>query len=234
MTTIIGSPSDNNEAMKNIVRRVQVFDENIRHPIDFRAVILDELKEGQMILDCGKSARDIYEPLSQKVKKIETLDINIFEDYPTIQMDLCEELSDKDLKDAGLFERYDAIICLAVLEHVYDPFKATHNLMRMLKKGGVLYGYVPYLYRYHAPKSLSFQDYFRFSRDSLAYLFRDAQEVSLWPVRGRITSAMHIFFPKWKMFEKYLKLSFLDRIYWRLYHNLQTSGYNFKVLKKSK
>ena len=66
--------------------------------------------------------------------------------------------------------KYDKIICIAILEHVYDPFKAVKNLRKMLKDDGILYGYVPYLYQYHAPKDLKFQDYFRFSKDpSLSY-----------------------------------------------------------------
>ena len=56
---------------------------------------------------------------------------------------------------------YDKIICLAVLEHVYDPFKAIENLRSMLKENGIIYGFVPYLYKYHAPMDLKYQDYFR-------------------------------------------------------------------------
>ena len=36
--------------------------------------------------------------------------------------------------------------------HVYDPFVAMNNIKSMLKENGILYGYVPFLYHYHAPK----------------------------------------------------------------------------------
>ena len=47
----------------------------------------------------------------------------------------------------------------------------------MLKNDGIIYGYVPYLYYYHAPYDLKFQDYFRFSKDALANLFKDFSDV---------------------------------------------------------
>ena len=39
--------------------------------------------------------------------------------------------------------KYDKIICIAILEHVYDPFKAVANLRKMLKENGKIYGMVP-------------------------------------------------------------------------------------------
>ena len=69
---------------------------------------------------------------------------------PDIICDICSDIT-------GLEDKYDKIICIAILEHVYDPFKAVSNLQKMLKKNGVIYGMVPYLYHYHAPKDLKFQ-----------------------------------------------------------------------------
>ena len=77
--------------------------------------------------------------------KISTLDVNDFGDYPDIIYDICSE------SDETLVEKFDKIICIAVLEHVYDPFQAVKNIRLMLKDNGVLYGYVPYLFYYHAP-----------------------------------------------------------------------------------
>ena len=57
-----------------------------------------------------------------KCKTLHTLDLNDFGDYPSIVFDICSEL------DLELQEKYDKIICLAILEHVYNPFKAVENL----------------------------------------------------------------------------------------------------------
>ena len=104
---------------------------------------------------------------SIRSKTLDTLDINDFGEYPDIVFDLCDKL------DESLKEKYNKIICIAILEHVYNPFEAVQNLKSMLKPNGIIYGYVQYLYFYHAPKDLKFQDYFRFSKDALAYLFKD-------------------------------------------------------------
>ena len=109
--------------------------------------------------------RDKFKNL--KSEKITTIDVNDFGDYPDIIYDICSD------PDENLVEKFDKIICLAVLEHVYDPFAAVKNIRKMLKENGVLYGYVPYLFYYHAPRSLKYQDYFRFSKDALSYLFKD-------------------------------------------------------------
>ena len=106
----------------------------------------------EFILDVGKGMREKFSKI--KSKNVETLDANQYDGYPDIIFDLCDEL------DESLNERYDKIICLAILEHVYNPFLAVDNLKKMLKKKGIIYGYVPYLNYYHAPNDLKFQDYF--------------------------------------------------------------------------
>ncbi len=91
--------------------------------------------------------------------------------------------------------RYDAVIALAILEHVYDPAAAIANFRRALKPGGRLFLYVPWIWRYHAPKDLIFQDYQRLSRDGLAYALRDFDEVTLYPLRGKYSAIANLL--KW-------------------------------------
>ena len=133
----------------------------------------------------------------------------------------------------SLKEKFDKIICIAILEHVYDPFKAVENLKKILKPGGTIYGYVPYLYSYHAPKDLKFQDYFRFSKDALAYLFRDFKNVELYPIRGRVSSSLHLMFAgRWKKYmEKTNINAFLDKFSSSEKNSKQCSGFNF-ILEK--
>ena len=63
-----------------------------------------------------------------KSKNITTVDVNDFGDYPDIIYDICSD------PDEELIERFDKIICLAVLEHVYDPFQAVKNIKLMLRR----------------------------------------------------------------------------------------------------
>ena len=101
----------------------------------------------------------------------------------------------------------------------------------MLKNGGKIFGYVPYLYHYHAPQDLKFQDYFRFSKDALSYLFKDFKEVELYPIRGKLSTSLNILMEgKWK---KYLEKTKINIFFNKFFNkNLnQCSGYNF-ILKK--
>lgn len=142
----------------------------------------------QQVLDVGKSSRQRF-ALFRK-GQIRTLDINQYDDYPDILDDLC----DAQHMPA---ESFDAIICLAVLEHVYDPHSAVKNMHVALKPGGYCFAYVPFLYRYHSADGFDYQDYFRYTRDGTAYLFRDFTNVTLYPSRGRYSTMLNLF-GSWK------------------------------------
>ena len=163
---------------------------------------------------------------SLKSELLETLDVNDFGDYPDIICDICSDIT-------GLEKKYNKIICIAILEHVYNPSAAVMNLKKMLKDNGIIYGYVPYLYQYHAPNDLKFQDYFRFSKDALAYLFKDFQNVELFPIRGRISTPLNILFAsKWKKYAEKTNINiYLDKISNDENNFKQCSGFNF-IIKK--
>ena len=196
----------------------------IKNQKDFRDKILKEIETKDKVLDIGMAMRDKHKKIKSDI--LETLDVNDFGDYPDIVCDVCSDIN-------GLENRYDKIICLAILEHVYDPFKAVENLKKMLSKNGVIYGYVPYMYYYHAPRSLKFQDYFRFSRDALAYLFKDFKSVELFPIRGRISTPLNILFAgRWKRYIEKTRINLLlDKFVNDEKNSIQCSGYNF-IIKK--
>ena len=224
MTIVIGKPTKNNENLKEIINNISISDKYLINHLEFRDEIISEIKKDMFVLDIGKSMRGEYNKISCEEKK--TLDINLFDDYPDYQCDLSDE---NLINNPELFQKFDAVICLAVLEHVYDPFVAIKNIRSMMKKNGIFYGYVPFLYHYHAPSNLEFQDYFRFTKDGLSYLLRDFSEVKLYPVRGRISSSMHILMGSiWKrFFEKFGLNSFVDRFSSSKKNTSQCSGYNF-------
>jgi len=59
-----------------------------------------------------------------------------------------------DLQDMNVFEgeRFDFIICNAILEHVKNPFKCAEEMYRVLKFGGQIYVEVPFVQPYHPYK----------------------------------------------------------------------------------
>jgi len=225
MPKIIGNPEIKNSELIKLIKKTKMNNFYIKNHVDFRDKILSEITLEDDVLDMGKCMRERFTEI--KSKSLTTLDVNVFEDYPDIVFDICDKL------DASLINKFDKIICLAVLEHVYNPFKAVNNLRNMLKKNGIVFGYVPFLYHYHAPSDLKFQDYFRFSKDALTYLFREFSEVELFPVRGRISTPLHILFAgRWKKYVEKFKVNILlDKFISDEKNSTQCSGYRF-ILRK--
>jgi len=221
----IGNPKEKNKELIELIKNVQINQFYLNNQKDFRDLILSNIQKSDSVLDLGKGMREKFNMID--CSKLETLDVNEYDDYPDIICDLCGEIND-DLKN-----RYDKIICLAVLEHVYNPFKAIENITKLLKDGGKVYGMVPYLYHYHAPNDLKFQDYFRFSKDALAYLFKDFNNVELFPIRGRISTPLNILFAgRWKKYAEKTNINiFLDKFVSDEKNTKQCSGFNFIVKK---
>ncbi len=176
-----------NARLQEITRRANV-DLRFLHDDRTREHIVSETRDAARILDVGAGMRDFGPQLGDRA---ESLDINDFDDYPDILGDVCSPFP------ADMHGKYDAVIALAILEHVYDPPAAVRNFRDALRPGGRLFVYVPWMWRYHAPKELMFQDYQRLSRDGMAYLLRDFEDVTLYPIRGR-NSAIANMFKFWK------------------------------------
>ena len=225
MKKIIGKPMQTNSKMIELIKKTKINNYYIKNQIDFRKRIAEDIQVDDTVLDIGKGMRDKFSKI--RSKKITTIDVNDFGDYPDIIYDICSE------SDETLVEKFDKIICIAVLEHVYDPFQAVKNIRLMLKDNGVLYGYVPYLFYYHAPNDLRYQDYFRFSKDALSYLFREFKSLEIFPIRGRISTPLNILFqPRWKRhIEKTGINVLLDKFVSDTKNFEQCSGFNFIVNK---
>jgi SAM-dependent methyltransferase len=71
-------------------------------------------------------------------------------------------------------ETFDAVISCAVLEHVKDPFAAARELVRVTKRGGMIYADVPFLQPYHGYPS----HYYNMTSQGLVNLFQDTCEIS--------------------------------------------------------
>ena len=224
MKKIIGKPFETNQKLIELIKRLKINNFYLENNKDFRDQILKDINVEDEILDIGKAMRDKFNKIV--CKKVETLDVNDFGTYPDIVCDICSDVTQ-------LENKYDKIICIAVLEHVYDPFKAVFNLKKMLKTDGKIYGYVPYLFYYHAPTDLKFQDYFRFSKDALAYLFKDFNDVELYPIRGRISSSFNMMFAgRWKNYMEKTNINILlDKLSNNEKNQKQCSGFNFIVKK---
>ncbi len=172
------------------------------------------------VIDFGGATRGLTELLSDRVKgEITTADIDP-ETSPGIVADIC----DLPLEDSSV----DGIICASILEHVYNPFLAVSEMHRVLKPGGKMFVYVPWMYPYHAGGS--FEDYYRFSVDGIKYLFRDFASIDICPVRGRVETIMN-FVPMVNKRSMFLRLfgSLLRKIDRK--GGAHASGYQFYLVK---
>lgn len=220
---VLGSPDRNNQILVNRIKTISEFkNTSIVLDDDF---YLKNLNQEMSVLDIGQSLRDKSGLVSSKVAKLETLDINVFKDYPDIQMDLCEEL----IIPAEL--KYDIIFCFSLLEHCYNPFTAAGNLFKLLKPNSRVIGSVPFLFPHHCPENLSYQDYFRFTKDSFISLFPTATRIVIWPHRGRVGAGLNIISQRYKdVIER--KFNRLSRVINAIDLNRrpqQSSGFHFEI-----
>lgn len=222
----INEPNKSNLEIEKILNKVKTNLYYINNNKDFRKFIFDNISQNQKVLDIGQSLRKFHKNLKNEIK--DTLDINRFKDYPNLQADICE----KNLSNL-INTKYDVIVCLAVLEHCYNPFEAVKNIQDMLEKNGKFFGYVPFLYNYHAPKDLKFYDFYRFSKDGVSYLLKDFSEIEIFPVRGKISTLGNMLMGGyWKNFlEKFSIHILIDKILNDRVNTSQTSGFYF-IAKK--
>ncbi len=68
---------------------------------------------------------------------------------------------------------FDAVISIAVLEHLKEPQQSIGEMYRVLKKGGEIYVEVPFLQPFHA----SPHDYFRVTQAGLRHWLKDFEEI---------------------------------------------------------
>lgn len=122
----------------------------------------------------------------------------------------------------------DAIICIAVLEHVENPILAFQEMYRTLKPGGYCYIYVPFLFYYHAEKGY-YGDYWRFTKDTLALLSKPFSHMEIQSNRGALETWIKIS-PLGR--SKFICDIFylLDRLTGKIGSN-QVSGYSLFLVK---
>lgn len=103
---------------------------------------------------------------------------HLFDDSNTFQMtDVNPDFGHEvlDVTTMTYKNKFDVILCLNVLEHVYDFHAAIDNMYRALKKGGTLVVAVPAFYPLHDEPG----DYWRFTEHSLRKLFGNYTHVML-------------------------------------------------------
>lgn len=121
---------------------------------------------------------------------------------------------------------FDTVIAIEVLEHLYAPENAINEIWRVLKPGGVCILSTRFIYPYHpGPK-----DYYRFTRDSLNYLFREFRKVEIYHHGNKIQSLWQIIndgYGKLRVF-----LNILNPLFARIYSKKTRFPCGFVVYAK--
>ena len=112
-----------------------------------------------LILDCGAGRRPVYfaNVINYEIVDYDSTDVlGVGEKLPFID------------------DTFDAVISVAVLEHVRDPFRCAREIARVLKPGGELYACVPFLQPLHGYP----HHYFNATPQGIRALFEDHLDVS--------------------------------------------------------
>ena len=79
----------------------------------------------------------------------------------------------------------DAIVNIAILEHIDEPEKTIDEMYRVLKAGGFIYTAIPFIYEYHA----SPYDYKRWTISGCEYMHKKFDKIEIGVSSGP-TSAL--------------------------------------------
>ena len=122
--------------------------------IDSRKIIREEIKEkNKVALNLGSGNSDLGQDL---------LNVDLL---PYDNVDIICDIENIPFKDNSV----DYIINIAVLEHVPNPQKVIAEIHRILKPGGKIYCFIPFMQPFHA----SPYDFQRFTSEGMKHQFGD-------------------------------------------------------------
>ncbi len=123
---------------------------------------LSKIKIDGNVLDLGGDRRSGYHELIKGNHQISVVNINKG----------CEADLNFNIEQAFPVnsEIYDAILCVNVLEHIFNYQNVLNESFRILKHGGKFIGAVPFLFNVHG----SPDDYFRYTKSALEKMFKQA------------------------------------------------------------
>lgn len=139
-----------------------------------------ERHEGDLVLDCGAGRRDVYYP------NVYNLEIVAYDTTDIISVG--ESLPFKD-------NTFSAVLSIAVLEHVRDPFICAREIARVLRPGGELFCAVPFLQPLHGYP----HHYYNATHQGIRRLFEDYLDIKdiYVPYVGHPAFSLHWFLSSW-------------------------------------
>ena len=193
----------------------EFFEKKIKIIFDKGGVIVDI--GGGLRISEEKNNRGNQNPLFAQYIKHSNVVYKVLDKVADYHPDIVGDIHNLPLQDNSV----DAILCIAVLEHVEEPFKAMEEMYRVLKPGGYLYMYVPFLYYYH-PLTGYYGDFYRYTYDGIQYMTKKFHHVEIENVRGALSTVFNLF----PIFSKRTGVfDIIDRLIGKT-QSKQTSGYS--------
>lgn len=136
----------------------------------------------------------------------------------------------------ALDNTYDTVIFLNVMEHIFNYQHIASEVVRIIKPGGQLIGYTPFLMWYHPDH----KDFFRYTHEALRIILdkTNAKHVTIEPIaRGPFAAASHITllsYPKFLRVPIFTISYLMDTLYLKFRSataNKYAMGYVFIVEK---
>lgn len=190
---------------------------------------IDMFTSVKEVIDIGGSLRLRGNVISEKNEwlrpYVEKVDYKVLDPVPDYNPDIVGDIHELPFEN----DSKEAILCLAVLEHVHNPIKAMEELHRVLQPGGKLLIYVPFLYYYHAHEGY-YGDYWRFTYDTLKRFAEPFSEYEITPVRLPLETLTRLT-PFGRFNFVILLARFFDGIFYSKKESRQVSGY-YLWLKK--
>lgn len=201
------------------------------HDTFFKRVVTSIFTEKGSIIDIGGGLRidpkrnNRYNPKNDWILPLaDAVSYKILDPVDTYNPDIVGDIHALPFADGT----QEAIVAIAVLEHVEDPLLACREMHRVLAPGGFCFVYVPFLYYYHAEVGY-YKDYWRFTHDSLPLLFKDFSHIEYVSVRGAFETILHLF-PGGKSWPVRMLGRGLDYLFSKG-NSKQTSGYYLFAVK---
>lgn len=191
----------------------------------FNERMIKIFEEKKQVIDIGGGARVMKEKNNRYDSSrewlrpyIEKVDYKVMDPVDTYHPDIVGDVHAMPFEDNSI----DAVLCLAVLEHVENPIVAYKEMHRVLKPGGYALVYVPFLYYYHAEKGY-YGDFWRFTEDGLRWLSKPFATCEIVRVRGAIGTWFKLSpLGRYSVFETFGNM--LDTLSGKS-NSKQTSGY---------
>lgn len=199
----------------------------------FNTKILELISSSNMVIDIGgglRLSKDKSDRVNPKnawlISEVEKIDYKIMDVVPEYNPDLIGDIHELPFENNSV----DAFICLAVLEHVQNPIKAMEEMYRVLRPGGKIIIYVPFLFYYHNHEgNHEYGDYWRFTKDTLQLFAKPFSSYEIQSVKQPIETLISLS-PFVRLHIFVLLARKLDTLFYKRPSN-QTSGYYMYLIK---